>query len=141
VCCLVLPIGNLVFSPFFRSGEICFSVCRRPTLAAGARWFLWNEDVGPEVVNLTFFSDFIDGRRRALVQDSTETSPVDVPQRHVPSCVQRACSSTHKASVAMVLSWIRQWWRLGISSGMRISGVGVGRSWTATDEFSGCRKP
>jgi hypothetical protein len=85
---LVLPIGNLVFSLFFRSGEICFSVCRRPTLAAGARWFLSNEDVGSEVVNMLFFSDFIDWRQWALVQDSTETSPVDVPQRHVSSCVQ-----------------------------------------------------
>ena len=29
---------------------------------------------------------------------------VDVPQRHVPCCVQQACSSTHKTSLAMVFS-------------------------------------
>jgi hypothetical protein len=96
----------LIFSPFFRSGEIYFSVCRRSTLATGARWFLWSEDVDPEVVNLSFFSDFVDGRRRVLVQDSMGTSPIDVPQRRVPSCVQQAYSLTHKASVAMLLSWI-----------------------------------
>jgi hypothetical protein len=31
-------------------------------LAAEARWFFWRENVGPEVVDLSFFSDFIDGR-------------------------------------------------------------------------------
>jgi hypothetical protein len=55
--------------------EICFSVCRWSSLAAGARWFLYSKDVGSEVVNLSFFSDFIDGRKRVLVQDSTGTSP------------------------------------------------------------------
>jgi hypothetical protein len=34
--------------------------------------------------------------------------PVDVPQQHVPFCMQKACSSTHKASLEMVLSWILQ---------------------------------
>jgi hypothetical protein len=53
--------------------------------------------------------------------------PVDVPQRHVPCCVQRACSSTHKVSLAMVLSWISQWWRLGVPSDVRLDGVGVGQ--------------
>jgi hypothetical protein len=38
-------------------------------MAAGARWFLWSEDVGredvgPEVVDLSFISDFVDARRR-----------------------------------------------------------------------------
>jgi hypothetical protein len=41
--------------------------------------------------------------------------------------VQRACSSTHKASLAMVLSWIWQWWRLGVPSRVRLGGAGVGR--------------
>jgi hypothetical protein len=27
----------------------------------------------------------------------------------------------------MVLSWILQWWRLGVSSGVRLGGAGVGR--------------
>ena len=43
-------------------------------LATGTRWFLWSEDVVPEVVDLPFFSDFIDGRRQILVQDNTGTS-------------------------------------------------------------------
>jgi hypothetical protein len=38
-----------------------------------------------------------------------------------------AClSSTHKASLAMVLSRILQW-RLGVSSGICLDGAGVGR--------------
>jgi hypothetical protein len=53
--------------------------------------------------------------------------PIDVPERHIPSCVPKVCSSTHKASMAMVLSWIRQWWRLDIFFGVRLDGVGVGR--------------
>jgi hypothetical protein len=53
------------------------------TLAVGTRWFLWSEDVGTEVVNILIFFDFVDGRRQILVQDSTGTSPVDVPHRHV----------------------------------------------------------
>jgi hypothetical protein len=32
-------------------------------LAAGARWFFWRKDVGLEVVDLSFFSNFVDGRR------------------------------------------------------------------------------
>jgi hypothetical protein len=41
--------------------------------------------------------------------------------------MQQACSSTHKASLVMVLSRILQWWRLGVSSGVRLDGAGVGR--------------
>jgi hypothetical protein len=37
------------------------------------------------------------------------------------------CSSTHKASLAMVLYRILQWWRLGVSPGVHIEGAGVGR--------------
>ena len=48
-------------------------------------------------------------------------------QRHVPCCVQRACSSTHKALLAMVLSRILQWWRLDVSSDVRLSDIRVGR--------------
>jgi hypothetical protein len=36
----ILEIGSFVISLFFKSGEISFSVCRWPLLAAGARWFL-----------------------------------------------------------------------------------------------------
>ena len=31
-------------------------------LAARARWFFWSEDADPEVVDLSFLSDFVDGR-------------------------------------------------------------------------------
>jgi hypothetical protein len=37
----------------------------------GARWMLLSEDVGPEVVNLSLFPDFVDGMRWILVQGST----------------------------------------------------------------------
>jgi hypothetical protein len=40
-------------------------------LGAEARWILWSEDVDLEVIDLSFFLDFIDGIRRILVQDST----------------------------------------------------------------------
>jgi hypothetical protein len=55
----------VVFSLFFRSGEICFSCRWCPSLStaaleAGARWVLWSTDAGPEVVDLSLFPDFID---------------------------------------------------------------------------------
>jgi hypothetical protein len=53
--------------------------------------------------------------------------PIDVTHRHVSCCVQRTCSSTHKFSLAMLLSWIWQWWRLHVPSGVRLGGAGVGR--------------
>jgi hypothetical protein len=37
--------------------------------------FLWRKDVGPEVVDMLFLSNFVNGRRRILVQHSTWTSP------------------------------------------------------------------
>jgi hypothetical protein len=51
----------------------------------------------------------------------------DVPQRHMPCCVQRVCSSTHKASLTIVFAWIWHWWRLDVPSIMRLDGSGVGR--------------
>jgi hypothetical protein len=51
---------------------------------------------------------------------------IDVPQQHVTRCVHQACSSTHKASLAIMLSWIWQWWRLDVSSNVRLGGAGVG---------------
>jgi hypothetical protein len=41
--------------------------------------------------------------------------------------VQQAGSSTHKASLAMVVSPILQRWMLGVSSSIRLGDVGVGR--------------
>jgi hypothetical protein len=54
-------------------------------------------------------------------------APVDVPQGHVPRWLQRAYSSTHKASLAMVLFWIWQWRRPDVSSNVRLDSVGVWR--------------
>jgi hypothetical protein len=36
-------------------------------LGAGTRWVLWSEDVGLEVVDLSFFPDFIGEMRWFLV--------------------------------------------------------------------------
>jgi hypothetical protein len=41
--------------------------------------------------------------------------------------MQQVYSSTHKASLAMVLSLIWQCWRLCVSSSMRLDDAGVGR--------------
>jgi hypothetical protein len=41
--------------------------------------------------------------------------------------MQRAYSSTHRASLAMVLSWILHWWRLGVSYGISLGGARGGR--------------
>jgi hypothetical protein len=58
----------MVFSPFIRSGEICFSTyCWHLSLSsivalgAVARLVLWSEVVDPEVVDLSLFSDFVVG--------------------------------------------------------------------------------
>jgi hypothetical protein len=81
MCLSIFQIGSVVFSPFIRSGENCFSACHwRPSflaaaLGAGARWVLWSEDVGPEVVDLSLFPDFVGGIWWFLVQGSTGTSP------------------------------------------------------------------
>ena len=72
------------------------------------------------------------GGDRSWYKTARGRPPVDVPQRHVPRCMQQACSSTHKASLAMLLFWILQWWRLGISSGVRLGGAGYGRRPLAT---------
>jgi hypothetical protein len=69
---------------------------------------LWSMDVDPEVVVQSMFPDFVVGMQWILVQDSTGTSPVDMPHRHVPFCLQRDFSSSHKASLAMMLFWIWQ---------------------------------
>jgi hypothetical protein len=88
------------------SSDLARSASQWPSLVAGVRWFLWSKDVGLEMVDLLFFSDFVDGRRRILVQDSTGTSP---DRRATTTCAllrAATCSSTHKVSLAMVLSWI-----------------------------------
>jgi hypothetical protein len=79
----------MVFSLFIRSGEICFSTCpwrlsfSVAALGAGARWVLWSEDVGPEVVDLSFFPYFMGGMWWFLVQGSTGMFP---GQRATSTC-------------------------------------------------------
>jgi hypothetical protein len=67
------------------------------------------------------------GGERSWSKTARGCPPVDVPQWHVPCCVQWACSSTHKATLVMVLSWICQWWRLGVLFGVRLGGAVVGQ--------------
>jgi hypothetical protein len=77
----IFQIGSVVFSPFLRSREICFSMCRcrlsfsAAVLGTGARWVLWCEDVGTEVVDLSLFPNIIGEMRWFLVQESTGMSP------------------------------------------------------------------
>jgi hypothetical protein len=66
-------------------------------LGVGARWMLWSENVGPEVMDLSSFLYFVGGMQRFLVQDNTVLC--------FAAC-SRGCSSAHKASLAMVLLWI-----------------------------------
>jgi hypothetical protein len=96
-------------------------------LAVGARWFLWSEDVGPATVDLSFFSDVVDGRRRVLVQDSTGTSP---GRRAIATCALLHAAGLFidsQASLTMVFSWSWQWRRLDIPSGVCLDDAGVGR--------------
>jgi hypothetical protein len=67
------------------------------------------------------------GDDRSLSKTARGRPSVGVPQRHVPRCMQRTCSSTHKVSLVMVLSRILHWWRLGVSYGVLLGGAGGGR--------------
>jgi hypothetical protein len=51
-------------------------------------------------------------------------SSVDVPHRYVPRWQQQTYSSTHKVSLAMVLFWTLQWWKLDVSSSVYLGGAG-----------------
>jgi hypothetical protein len=65
----------LVFSQQdqFLGVSLAFVVIR-DDIGGRARWFFWSGDVGLEVMDMSFFSDFIDGRRQILIQDSMGTS-------------------------------------------------------------------
>jgi hypothetical protein len=54
---------------------------------------------------MSLFLDFIGGMRWFLVQGHIGQSATMTCDR----CLQRACSSTYKASLAMALLWIWQW--------------------------------
>jgi hypothetical protein len=125
----IIHFDGMVFSPFlhiwrdlFLGVSLAFVVIHN---GAGGRGEVdalekecWSEGGGSIVI-----PDFVDGMRWILVQDNTGTSLVDVPQRHVPRCLQQACPSTHRASLVMVLSLIWQWWRPGISSNAHLASV------------------
>jgi hypothetical protein len=49
-------------------------------LGADARWILRSEDVGPEVVDLSFFPDFVIGCSGSWSKIAQVCPPVDVPQ-------------------------------------------------------------
>jgi hypothetical protein len=51
---------------------------------------LWSEDVGPEVVDMPSFLDFVDGMQRFLVQDSTGIFP---GRRATGTCVSLLAAS------------------------------------------------
>jgi hypothetical protein len=140
----IFQVGSLVFSPFFRSGEIYFSTCHwrlslsTTALGAGARWFFWSEYVGPEVVDMPFFSDFVDGRRRILVQDSTGTSP---GRRATATCASLLTAGLFIDSQSLVgdgafldLAMVEAR-RLFLRSSRRRW------NWTAAAGYGGCSKP
>jgi hypothetical protein len=96
-------------------------------LVVRARWFLWSKDVGPEVVDFPFFFDFVDGRRKILVEESTRHPP---GRRATTTCasLRAACLFTDSQSVVgdgafsdLAMVEARQ------SSGVRVSGAGVWR--------------
>jgi hypothetical protein len=107
--CLSIPqIGGLAFSLLFRSSEINFLACRRRSSFPMAA-------LGPGIGRCSRERMLV--RRRWIYRSFPTSSmgcggswskvargrsPIDVPQQHVPCCLQRACSSTHKALLAMV---------------------------------------
>jgi hypothetical protein len=91
------------------SSELARSVARR-VLAAGARWFLWSKDVDSEVVDLQFFSDFVDVKRRILVQDTTGTSLRS-------TCHNDMCLATCSEPVHRLTKPRWRWCFLGSSNG------------------------
>ena len=108
------------------------------TFAAEAMWFFWSEDVGPKVVDMPFFSDFVDGRRQILVQDSTET----FPGRHATA----TCASLLAAGL-----FIDSQSLVGDGAGLDLAMMEAGRlfrcpsrrhwCWAAAAGCGGCRKP
>jgi hypothetical protein len=68
-------------------------------MAAGARWILWSEDVGPKVVDLPYFPNFADGMRLFLVQDSMGTFP---GQRATGTCASLLAAGLFIGSQSLV---------------------------------------
>jgi hypothetical protein len=91
-------------------------------LGARERWMLWSEDVGPEMLDLLLFPDFVNEMRWWSIA-TRGRPPISVPHRHVSCCLQCAYSSTHEDSLVMVLHWIWRWWTCGISFNVRLGGA------------------
>jgi hypothetical protein len=87
---------------------------------------------------MSFFSDFVDGRRQFLVQDSTRTSP---SRRAITTCASLRAASLFIDSQSLVGNGAL------LDSEMveaRCFFRRVSRrrqSWTAAAGFGGCRKP
>jgi hypothetical protein len=67
---------------------------------------LWSEDVGPEVVDLSSFPDFVDVMRRFLVQDSTGTFPGRRATTTYASLLAVGLFIDPQTLLAMVILWI-----------------------------------
>jgi hypothetical protein len=96
-------------------------------LGARARRLLWSKEVGPEVMDLSLFSNFIDRMRQILVQ--VKHGDASQSMCHNDMCFAACSEPVHRltVSLAMMLLWIRQWWRLDVSYNVRLGGIGVWR--------------
>jgi hypothetical protein len=91
-----------------------------------------------EVVDMPFFSDFVDGRRRILVEDSTGTSP---GRRATATCASLVAADLFIDSQSLV----------GDGAFLDLAKVEARRlflrssrrrwNWTAAAGYGGCRKP
>jgi hypothetical protein len=91
------------------------------------RWFFWSKEVGPEVVDLSFFSDFVDGRLQILVQDSTG---MFLGRRATSICVSLHAAGLFIDSQSLFGDGAFSdlaWWRLNVSFGICLDDAGVGR--------------
>jgi hypothetical protein len=52
---------------------------------AGARWILWSEDIGQEVVDLSLSPTSSMGCGGSWYKEAWRCPPVDVQKRHLPS--------------------------------------------------------
>jgi hypothetical protein len=78
-------LGLIVFLRIWRDQFLDISlafVLSTAVLGIGAMWMLWSENVGPEVVDLSLFPDFVEWIRWILVQGSTGTFP-----GHIDMCL------------------------------------------------------
>jgi hypothetical protein len=101
-------------------GNMRWSILQRQSGLSRARMLIWRWWICRSSLTLSM------GGSGSWSKIAWGHPPVDMPQWHVPWCMQQACSSAHKASLVMVLSWIWQWWRLNVSFGVHLGDAGVG---------------